>query len=1167
VKRISHFSLFLCAMTLFCCMGVQTSTSSAQILINEYVSSNTLGLLDEFGETPDWFEVYNNSGEIINLYHYGVSDDPDDPFQWYFPSTLIQPGGFALVFASGESRRDTPYFWEAFVTRGDSWRYHTNTTAPAEGWQDPAFDDSSWMEGISGFGYGDGDDQTLLDPCLSTSFRISFTVEDLALVRFLLFHIDYDDGYAAWLNGSPISRGNMTGTDDPPWDCPADDEREATLYRGGSLSGGSISSGAMIEGVNVLAVQVHNESLESDDLTCIPYLTGGLRVFDGPGGRSPAPEVVARLVQMHTNFKLSVEGETLTLVDPDGVVLDQVDTGVMYSDISRGRYPDGTETWNFFTTPSPRTSNAEGGSAAFSQQPVFSNAGELLSAPIFLSISSNDSADTIRYTTDGTIPGPEATLYSEPLDISETTVLRAVNFSAGMLPSRPSTASFILDEPSALPTVSFVTDPYNLFDQDYGIYHEDNIFESWERPVHLEFFDDDGIQVLNQDAGVKLFGAYSRTMPQKSFRLISRSGYGLENFSHPILPEKDLSIFSQVIWRNAGNDFANTHLRDGLMHRLVAELDLDRLAYRPCRTYINGQYWGIMNLRERMDEDYIAANNAVPADGIDMIKNFWTTIVGHSTDFWAMWHYIEDNDLTDDLHFDHVAGEMDVDNYTSYVVTEVFAGNHDWGTNNIAWWKPQAEGGKWRWILYDTEAGLGLQTSVEDNSLERALLESGSGWPSPTFRTHILRNLVKNESFKISFINRFCDLLNTTFEPQRTIPMSEVIAANIAPEIPRHFDRWDRTHSWESRIEVVQDFLTRRPGFCRQFMQQQFSLGEEVNISLSVQPVGAGNIQLNSVSIDSAFSGTYFADVPVQLIVQPAFGYTFAGWSDTTMASADSLMITLGEDRVLTATFAVNDLVPHVVINEINYYSHPAFDSGDWVELHNPGLEELDISGWIFRDGSDLHGYTIPEGTILGPEGYLVLCSDLGTFFNQHPQVESTLGDLGFGFSGAGELLRIYDNYGALHDSLTYDDAAPWPLEADGLGATLMLSNPFLDNALPSSWVAGLGGGTPGAPNTLSTNAPSAVNITRFETPHPNPFNPRTEISFYLAQNQRVELGVYDLRGHRVKVLTGGNLIAGHHQRIWDGTDQSGREMPSGTYVFLLKLENSTLTQKALLLR
>ncbi len=1162
MMRHLQILVFICSLVF-----INPTTSHSQIVINEYVSSNTLGLLDEHGETSDWIELFNSGPDPVNLYHYGLSDDPDDPFKWYFPSTLINPGCFVLVFASGESDRQAPYYWEALATKGDLWRYRINTSEPPVGWQDIGFDDSNWPEGPSGFGYGDGDDETFVEPCISASFRLVFNIDDLALVRHLMLHMDYDDGYVAWLNGVPLSRGNMAGTEDPAWNLPADDEREATMYRGGSLRGGYVSASALQAGENVLAVQVHNEFLESDDLTCIPYLTLGLRPFEGLGGRPPAPEVVARIIQLHTGYKLSVGGEILTLVDSDGVVLDQFDTGAMYSDVSRGRYPDGGSDWHYYTTPTPRFANPGSGSNVFSNPVFFSIGGGLFSGPLTVSLMNSDPAADIFYTIDGSHPDQSSIPYVEPLDIIETTVIRSVAISAGSLPSRPATASYILDVISPLPTVSFVTDPVNLWDPDYGIYVEENIYEEWERPMHLEVFEPDGTVALNQDAGVKLFGSYSRTRPQKSFRLISRSGYGQGSFDYPILPDKPLTEFSQLVWRNAGNDNHSTHLRDGLMHCLIADTGVDHLAYRPSRTYLNGEYWGILNIRERLDEDYIATNHGLDPDEIDIMKNFWVTPAGSSAGFWDLFHYFEENDLSDDMHFNHVDSLMAVDNYADYQIIEIFAANHDYGTNNIAWWRSQLPGGKWRWILYDTEAGMGLQTPVYENSLERALLVSGEGWPSPTFRTNILRGLTCNENFRASFINRFCDHLNTTFAPERTLAIAEEIAGGVAPEIPRHMDRWGRSPEWDERMDVVYDFLAQRPDYCRCFIQQQFELGSEATLNLAVQPAGAGRIKMTAAVVDSAFSGTYFTDVPMTLTAKGRPGFTFVGWSDSTLAAAESVTITLAADSSLTAFFVESVSVPSVVINEINYNSSDAFDTGDWVELHNSGTEVVDLSGWVFKDSNDLHCFTITEGTTLGPGGFLVLCVDINAFGTLFPEVENAMGNLGFGFSGSGELVRIFDNFGTLQDEVTYDDHAPWPNEPDGHGATLLLRDPLMDNALPESWEAGDLGGTPGAINFVQSPAWTTALISRLDSPFPNPCNPRTEIAFSLAHDQQVELSVYDVRGRMVKNIVCGKLLAGEHSRFWSGQDDSGRAMPSGTYVFRLKLDGLTLTRKTMLIR
>jgi hypothetical protein len=159
--------------------------------------------------------------------------------------------------------------------------------------------------------------------------------------------------------------------------------------------------------------------------------------------------------------------------------------------------------------------------------------------------------------------------------------------------------------------------------------------------------------------------------------------------------------------------------------------------------------------------------------------------------------------------------------------------------------------------------------------------------------------------------------------------------------------------------------------------------------------------------------------------------------------------------------------LPPIVINEINYNSSDDLNPDDWVEFHNSGESDIDMSNWIFMDEDPFPFYTFPTGTTLGAHGFLVVCRDTLLFASWHPEISNRLGNFGFGLSGGGELLRLYDSDGAVVDSLTYDDKAPWPSEANGHGATLVLTDPALDNALLDSWVASvMDGGTPGRPNT-----------------------------------------------------------------------------------------------------
>jgi len=260
-----------------------------------------------------------------------------------------------------------------------------------------------------------------------------------------------------------------------------------------------------------------------------------------------------------------------------------------------------------------------------------------------------------------------------------------------------------------------------------------------------------------------------------------------------------------------------------------------------------------------------------------------------------------------------------------------------------------------------------------------------------------------------------------------------------------------------------------------------------------------------------------------------------------------------------------------VVINEINYNSADEFDPDDWVELYNPTNETLDIGNWMFKDEADDHIFTIPENTLLAPDQYLVLCKDGAVFTALFPDVSNYVGDLGFGLSGGGELIRLFDVDGELVDAVEYDDSSPWPEAADGNGPTLELINPRLDNTLAESWSASTGNGSPGAINTsyLINDDEDFIQPTEFIVYNnfPNPFNPTTTISYELPKNSFVNIIIYDVLGREVKVLLSGELVSGFHEIIWDGKDNFGRSVGAGVYFNLIQAGEFRQTKKMVLLK
>jgi len=257
-----------------------------------------------------------------------------------------------------------------------------------------------------------------------------------------------------------------------------------------------------------------------------------------------------------------------------------------------------------------------------------------------------------------------------------------------------------------------------------------------------------------------------------------------------------------------------------------------------------------------------------------------------------------------------------------------------------------------------------------------------------------------------------------------------------------------------------------------------------------------------------------------------------------------------------------------IVINEINYNSADDFDPEDWVELYNNDVEDIDISGWMFKDEDDEHVFTIPDNTILGQGEYLVLCSESDLFTNCFPDVDNYVGDLGYGLSGGGELIRLYNSEGILVDFVEYDDEDPWPTEPDGNGPTLELDDPNLDNTLAENWHASNDHGTPGALNSsVSIDNPELYNSLQLHN-YPNPFYPTTSISFSLPSQSHVELIVYNIKGQVVKSLINDSFLQGEHFVTWGGKDENGNELKSGVYLYRMMINGETKeTQRMILMK
>ena len=1083
--RLSSREIRIVAIALLLYLGPMAGNVAhgQHLVINEILSSNATTIYDADGDTPDWIEIYNPAATPVNLNGYGLSDDEAVPLKWTFPAITLQPSQHLLVLASDKGRRSLPPNWVTVVDQGDEWEYLVPGSEPSSDWKTVGFSSNGWSRGPSGFGYGDGDDATVIASTMSLFMRKTFVIADAGNISEAFLHMDYDDAFVAYLNGVEIARANLGQPGDPtPYNRLADIGHEANMYRGGAPERFDIASLSSIlrQGDNVLAVQVHNVGTGSSDLTAIAFLTFGM--INQPADPGGVPDILnPGRRYLHTNFKLKSEGETILLSDADGQILDLKGAGEMLTDVSYGRQPDGGNQWYYFREPTPGSANTTTAfGSTLSGVPQFSHEGGFYDSGISLELSGS-TGDTIYYSLDGSIPTAESEVFSLPRPIDATTVVRARIIHDDALPGRTSTNTYLMGRSFSLPVLSIATTPANLWDRETGIYvmgdsasaeyphFGANFWEDWEKPAHIEFYEPDGALGFELDAGIKIFGGWSRGQDQKSFSIFARGQYGTGEIDYRLFHDKDISEFEAFVLRNSGNDGPRSMFRDGLVSSLLRDLDIERQAFRPSIVYVNGGYWGILNIREKVNEHFVASNKRVDPDNIDLLEGYGNAIHGDAVHYNAMRNFISNNDLSEDANYQYVKTQIDVANFMLYTVTMIYVDNRDWPGNNIKFWRPRTPTGKWRWIVFDTDFAFGLwdQYSFLQNTLEFALEPDGPGWPNPPWSTLLLRRLMMNSGFKRDFVNCFADRLNTTFEAQRVLDMIAHYEDMLADEMSLHLDRWNRSMTeWNDHLSIMRTFAGNRTRHVIEHIKDRFGLPDTHLVTLNVSDSHAGSIRINTMEIDSyPWSGTYFEGNPIQVSAVPHQGHRFTGWTGMD-SGLQILTLDLTGDVDLVAQFEQDaDYVSPIVINEISYDPPGDSDAEDWVELYNNSEITMDISGWVLRDSDDAHAFALPAHSQIEGRSYVILTRDGSAFSAIYPETDNAIGDFDFGLAASGDSVRLYDDTGYLIDSVMYTNSAPWPEISNGTGTTLELLNPDLDNALPESWIAESLLGTPGSAN------------------------------------------------------------------------------------------------------
>jgi len=542
--------------------------------------------------------------------------------------------------------------------------------------------------------------------------------------------------------------------------------------------------------------------------------------------------------------------------------------------------------------------------------------------------------------------------------IYKGTVVRAKLVKPGALDSKTVTNSYFISSLGtnrfSLPIVSLSIDENKLFDYNDGIYVAGKDFDDWrianpsEEPAYIENICNywrrgienekvanmtyfvDGLPVLNTNIGIRIHGGGTRAYQSKSLNLYARAEYGANSMDYNFFNNKTDDKFESLVLRNSGNDFKNTLFKDALNHRIIRSLNVITESYQPTVTFINGEFWGILNIRERYDDDYFKRTFNIDKIDLDYLEDegkSYNASYGDHLDYQNMISYINNNSLANDTNYNYIKTRLDPDSFSDYYISNIYLQNGDWPGTNIEFWRkrtnvyipnaPYGNDGRWRWAIHDMDGTFGIYyDDVTYNTLELATASDGPEYPNPAWSTLILRKLLENSSYKNDFINRFADLMNTTFLPSRIISMMDEMKAVIYPTIPEHISRWKAPadlDDFDWSINFQKSFAAQRPAAQRDHIRSKFGIASNINATLNVSNEAHGYIKINTIELKTGtpsiesnpypWTGIYFSNIPVKLKAIANPGYVFSKWIGTSDSTNPEITVTSATSFNVTAVF------------------------------------------------------------------------------------------------------------------------------------------------------------------------------------------------------------------------------------------------------------------------
>ncbi|PCJ82267.1 MAG: hypothetical protein COA49_01865 [Bacteroidetes bacterium] len=597
---------------------------------------------------------------------------------------------------------------------------------------------------------------------------------------------------------------------------------------------------------------------------------------------------------LNTNFKINqCAGESIVFSDETGSILEQYtfisEISTTQANHSWAREVDGSGVWSICTTPSPEASNVMGMFSSYAPTPMFSDEAGFYTSGLNLAITVPPGYE-VRYTTDGYEPTASSTLYSGEINIANTTVIRAITID----PTGVEASSFITTNTyftgADLHTITVVSISGDNLETGAWPFGEND-------PTHIEFFNSNGTFRVEATGDSNEHGNDSNAYSQRGFDYITRDQMGYDYaIDAQLFHVKQRDKYQRLIFKAAANDNypfePGAHIRDAYVHTLshLADLHLDERTSESCIVYINGQYWGVYEYREKVDDvDFTTEYYNQPRHFVDFLKTWGGTWeeYGSGDDWYTLINFATTEDMTVAANYDYVESQLNPLSLIDYFILNSYVVCVDWLNWNTAWWRgrhPEGSAKRWRYALWDMDATFGHYinytgvqdpTSSADPCNPEALGNVGGQGHVP-----LLNALMDNETFYSTYINRWADLGNTYFTCDYMNAVLDSMVLVIEPEMPRQCERWGGdVAGWQSELQELRDFIDER---CEsELMSGMEDCYDVTAVTLEVSVVGLGDVGINTINVTpvtTPFSGSYFEEITVNLEAQENYGDQFLYW-------------------------------------------------------------------------------------------------------------------------------------------------------------------------------------------------------------------------------------------------------------------------------------------------